>query len=88
MLTSRTAEQSRDSVPLYDTVKCVGAREGSTVTKLSEPLDKENWMGWHERMKQVLRLCQVEAYAEGKIKFPMMKEESRTGGSIIIMHKL
>ena len=46
MLTSRTAEQSSDSVLLYDTVKRVGAFEGSSVTKLLESLDEENWSGW------------------------------------------
>ena len=48
----------------------VKAREGSAITKLSEPLNESNWMAWRERMKKVLRLCDVEIYAEGKIAPP------------------
>ena len=29
-----------------------------------------NWMAWRERMKRVLRLCGVEAYAEGSVVRP------------------
>ncbi len=48
----------------------VQARESSTMTKLSEPLDDTNWTAWRERMKRVLRLCGVEDYAEGKVGRP------------------
>ena len=48
----------------------VQAREGSAITKLSEPLDETNWMGWQQWMKRVLWLCGVLAYAEGKILIP------------------
>ena len=29
-------------------IKCVQAQEGSAITKLSEPLNEDNWMAWHE----------------------------------------
>ena len=45
--------------------------EGSSITKLSEPLTKTNWLSWRERMKRVLQLCGVEAYAEGTIDRPI-----------------
>jgi hypothetical protein len=48
----------------------VQAREGSAITKLSEPLNEENWTAWREQMRRVLRLCGVEAYAEGTIETP------------------
>ena len=48
----------------------VNAREGSAITKLSEPLDENNWMAWRERMKRILRLCGILAYAEGKVDKP------------------
>ena len=48
----------------------VNVREGSAITKLSEPLDESNWMAWRERMKRVLRLCGIQAYAEGKVDKP------------------
>ena len=51
-------------------IKRVQAREGSAITKLSEPLGEQNWMIWRERMRRVLRLCGVEAYVEGRIELP------------------
>jgi len=48
----------------------VKAREGSAITKLSEPLKEDNWMAWRERMKRILRLCCVEEYVEGIIECP------------------
>ena len=51
-------------------IERVQAREGSAITKLSEPLDELNWMAWRERMTRVLRLCGVEAYAQGKVDRP------------------
>ena len=51
-------------------LECVQAREGSAITKLSEPLDETNWKGWQQRMKRVLRLCGILAYAEGKVPIP------------------
>jgi hypothetical protein len=48
----------------------VKAREGSAITKLPEPLNETNWIAWRERMKRVLRLCDVEAYAAGTIPRP------------------
>ena len=59
-----------NSNPDESTIKRVQAREGSAITKLSEPLNEDNWMAWRERMRRVLRLCGVEAYAEGKIGIP------------------
>jgi hypothetical protein len=57
----------------------VSAREGSLITKLSEPLTKDNWMSWHEHMRTVLRLCSVIAYVEGTIPCPNADDESNTG---------
>jgi gag-polypeptide of LTR copia-type len=81
---STTTGQSResDSDELYNTstnpnanksasgIKCVNAHEGSAITKLTEPLNEDNWMAWRERMRRILRLCGVEGYAEGKIGKP------------------
>ena len=52
-------------------IEKVSACEGSSITKLSEPLTKTNWLSWREQMKRVLRLCGVEAYAEGTIDRPI-----------------
>ena len=51
-------------------VERVGAREGSSVTKLTEPLVEGKWSAWRERMKRVLTLCGVKEYVEGKIEKP------------------
>ena len=51
-------------------VKKVLAHEGSSIKKLSESLTETNWLSWREWMKRVLRLCGVEAYAEGTIDRP------------------
>jgi hypothetical protein len=51
-------------------IRRVSTREGSAITKLSEPLNESNWMPWRERMRRVLRLCEVDAYVEGKIDRP------------------
>ena len=51
-------------------IERVQAREGSAITKLSEPLTENNWMGWQQRMRRVLRLCGILAYAEGKVPIP------------------
>ena len=52
-------------------IEKVSACEGSSITKLSEPLTETNWLSWRERMKRVLQLCGVEAYAEGTIDHPI-----------------
>jgi hypothetical protein len=57
----------------------VSAREGSSITKLSEPLTKDNWMSWHERIKRVLRLCGVISYAEGTIPRPNSDDDPNIG---------
>ena len=74
---SGAAGTSRSFDGLYEptnadapTITRVQAREGSAITKLSEPLTKHNWMAWREHMKRVLRLCGVEAYAEGSVVRP------------------
>ena len=51
-------------------IERVSAREASAITKLPEPLNESNWMVWRERMKRVLRLCGIEAYAAGKVDIP------------------
>ena len=48
----------------------VQAREGSSILRLNEPLNENNWMAWRERMKRILLLCGVEEYTRGKIKRP------------------
>ena len=77
-----------NSSPDEASIKRVQAREGSAITKLSEPLNEDNWMAWRERMRRVLRLCGVEAYAEGKIAIPEdTKSAEKIGNSMIIMRK-
>ena len=49
----------------------VQACEGSSILQLNEPLNKENWMAWHERMKRILHLCGIEEYTKGTIQCPM-----------------
>ena len=46
------------------------AKESSSITKVPDPLHKNNWTIWCERMKRVLCLCGVEAYSEGKTQCP------------------
>ena len=48
----------------------VQACEGSSITKLIEPLTKHNWVAWCEQMRRVLHLCGVEEYAKGRISCP------------------
>jgi hypothetical protein len=49
------------------------------VTKLSEPLNYDNWIVWQERMRHVLRLrlgvCGIEDYTDGKIPRPENAQE-------------
>ena len=52
------------------TMEYVQACEGSVITKLLEPLNEENWMGWREWMRRVLQLCGILAYVEEKILIP------------------
>jgi hypothetical protein len=79
---SLPARMQREPSNLYDpepqsqensvaSIARVQAREGSSITKLPELLNEVNWMGWRERMRRVLRLCGVEAYAEGKVMKPV-----------------
>ena len=68
-------------------LECVQACEGSAITKLSEPLDETNWKGWQQRMKRVLRLCGILAYAEGKVPIPGDIRVQKTGNSMTIKHK-
>ena len=51
-------------------IEHVQACKGFAITKLSEPLNEENWMGWREWMRRVLQLCGILAYVEGKILIP------------------
>src|ERR1700677_197771 len=54
----------------------IQTREGASVLKLAEPLDKRNWSVWKERIKRAFRLCGVEGYAEGTIKRPDDREQA------------
>jgi hypothetical protein len=42
------------SQPSQPTINRVKVQEGSSITKLSEPLKEHNWIAWHEHMKHVL----------------------------------
>src|ERR1700761_2965689 len=53
-----------------DNIQRVSAKDGSNVTKLSEPLTEGNWAVWKNRMKRALRLCEVDGYAYGTIPRP------------------
>jgi hypothetical protein len=65
-----------DDNELFDTpidkVK-VGA---PSITKLTKPLSKNNWIAWHEHIKCVLRYCHVKEYVEGTIYHPEDDEDS------------
>jgi hypothetical protein len=76
---SMSARRQRGSSELFDgpdpgesepSIVRVKAREGSAITRLNDPLNESNWMAWRERMKRVLRLCGVNAYAEGTVEIP------------------
>ena len=49
----------------------VQAHEGSSILQLNEPLNEDNWMAWHKRMRRILHLCSVEGYAKGLIQCPI-----------------
>ena len=51
------------------------ARDGASVLKLAEPLDKMNWSVWKERIKRAFCLCGVEGYANRTIKRPEDAEQ-------------
>jgi hypothetical protein len=46
-----------------------------SITKLTEPLSKNNWIAWHEHMKHVLRYCCTEEYIKGTIYHPEDDED-------------
>ena len=86
---SNPAEGSSGSARVFDGVynetdgytpslECVQAHEGAAITKLLEPLEETNWMGWQQRMKRVLRLCGI---------FPRDTKSAKTGNSMTIMLK-
>ena len=62
--------------PSAATITRVSAQEFPTVTKLSEPLNYDNWIVWRERMRRVLRLCGVAGYADGKLPRPENSQEA------------
>jgi hypothetical protein len=47
-----------------------------SITKLTKPLSKNNWIAWREHMKHVLRYCHVEDYITGTIHCPEDDEDT------------
>ena len=45
-------------------------REGSSITKIREPLDDTNWVIWRERIRRVFTLCGVAPYVYGTLQRP------------------
>jgi hypothetical protein len=56
-------------------IEKVDAQEGTSITRLSEPLNEQNWIAWRERMKRVLCLCSVDGYAKGLIALPDVDDD-------------
>lgn len=56
-------------------IEKVDAQEGASITRLSEPLNEQNWIAWRERMKCVLCLCSVDGYAKGLIALPDVDDD-------------
>jgi len=46
-----------------------------SIMKLTEPLSKNNWIAWRERIKRVLRYCCMEEYITGTIYRPEEDED-------------
>jgi hypothetical protein len=48
----------------------VSAKEVLNIPKMPEPLTDNNWSLWKDRIKRILELCEVDAYALGQIPKP------------------
>ena len=69
--------QSSPASSIYTSIARVSTKESAAVTKLSEPLNEENWSVWRERMRRVLQLCEVEEYVDGHVPRPGDALEAR-----------
>jgi hypothetical protein len=58
------------------TITKVPTNHNSAITKLSEPLDENNWNSWRERIRRVFRLCGIEGYVNGTIERPVFGDST------------
>jgi hypothetical protein len=58
------------------TIDKVSTRE-SSVTKIPEPLTKENWNDWKSRMNPIFNLCDIEGYIDGQIPCPANSTQAK-----------